>query len=563
MTAILLQLPVLLLMVTTTIAAYNINVIPEVIHGETRIRGFRDVVDKDFVLGGLFPVHSGTDCKILRQQRGLERLEAMLFTIDRINNDTSLLPNLTIGYDVRDTCSKETTAVTEALDIVLGFDAVDTSTQRLPARNATAHLSGIVGPAASSLSIPTATLLGLPPFQLPLVSYASSNVALSNKDLYEYFLRTIPSDSFQANAMVDLVSYFGWEYVSVIFNDNSYGEPGTYAFMYGAMQRDICIDYRGGIVQQEISGTEVFSETIKNTVSGLLNSIASVIVAFTDEATIMALFEELRERESSRKFVWIASDAWANSGVIRDDFADIAKGTFGFQPRTSTDHEYVEEFAEYFSQLTPSTNVRDPFFLEYYESYCNKNGTDCPSGVTSNPSYSQGNIVPFIIDAVYVFTHAIQNFLDNNCDSPLKWNRATQQCDGMINELNGENLLGYIFNVTFNSIQNRSVSFDENGDRGSGVFEIIHLQVDENGTSEYVSIATWNSVYEKNALRLLNNIDGIEKIISRCSEPCRKGMIRRITTPSCPSCFECIPCVGPTYSMNSSDTECNICPNNH
>ena len=34
-------------------------------------------------------------------------LEAMLFAIDRINNDMNLLPNLTIGYDVRDSCNDE------------------------------------------------------------------------------------------------------------------------------------------------------------------------------------------------------------------------------------------------------------------------------------------------------------------------------------------------------------------------------------------------------------------------------------------------------------------------
>ena len=63
------------------------------------------------MFGGLFLVYSGIDCKMLRQQRGLERLEAMLFAIDRINNDTSLLPNLTIGYDVGDTCSEETIGI--------------------------------------------------------------------------------------------------------------------------------------------------------------------------------------------------------------------------------------------------------------------------------------------------------------------------------------------------------------------------------------------------------------------------------------------------------------------
>ena len=550
-----LQLPVLLCMVTMTVAVYNINETSEVING-ARIRGFRDVVDKDFVFGGLFPVHSGTDCKMLRQQRGLERLEAMLFAIDRINNDTSLLPNLTIGYDVRDTCSEETIGIDEALDMIVrsGSLTVDSQMECVQAGNSSTRLSGIVGAAASSVSTPTATLLGLRLFQSPLVSYASSSAALSNKNLYEYFLRTIPPDSFQANAMVDLVSNFGWEYVSVIFNDNTYGEPGTDAFIDGAMQRGICIDYRRGIVQQEISGPEVFRETINETISDLLNSTASVVVAFTDEATIMALFEELRGRNSTRRFVWIASDAWASSGVIRDDFADIANGTFGFQPHT----EHVKEFAEYFSQLTPSTNVRDPFFPEYFESYCNESGTDCPDGhVASNPSYSQGNIVPLIIDAVYVFAHAIQNFLDNNCDSPLRWDRATQQCDGMVNELNGENLLGYVFNVTFTGIQNRNVSFDENGDPRSGVYEIVHLQIDENGTGKYVPVGIWDS----GALQL-NNIQ-FEEIYSRCSEPCNDGMIRRITNPSCPSCFECIPCVGPTYSTNSSNTECNTCPNNH
>ena len=557
---ILLHLPVLLYMVSSTIAVYNINVTSEEIRGEARIRGFRDVVDKDFVFGGLFPVHSGTNCKMLRQQRGLERLEAMLFAIDRINDDPTLLSNLTIGYDVRDTCSEETIGIDEALDMIVrsGSLTVDSQMECVQAGNSSTRLSGIVGAAASSVSTPTATLLGLRLFQSPLVSYASSSAALSNKNLYEYFLRTIPPDSFQANAMVDLVSYFGWEYVSVIFNDNTYGEPGTDAFIDGAMQRSICIDYRKGIVQQEISGPELFSETINETISDLLNSTASVVVAFTDEATIMALFKELRERNSTREFVWIASDAWASSGVIRDDFVDIAKGTFGFQPHT----EHVEEFAGYFSQLTPSANIRDPFFPEYYESYCNENGTDCPNGVTSNPSYSQGNIVPLIIDAVYVFAHAIQNFLNNNCDKPLRWDRATQQCDGMINELNGENLLDYIFNVTFNGIQNRSVSFDENGDPRSGVYEIVHLQVDENGIGEYVSAGIWDSLNANGALRL-NDSAQFKVIYSRCSDPCSDGMIRRITNPSCPSCFECIPCVGPTYSMNNSNTECNTCPNNH
>ena len=561
MIVVLVLLQILCYLIATTTAFYNFGTASEIIN-DTRLRGFRDVYNKDFVLGGLFPVHSGTDCKTLRQQRGLERLEAMLFAIDRINNDTNLLPDLTIGYDVRDTCSEETTGLDEALDMIVRSSSltVDALMQCVLAGNASTRMSGIVGAAASSVSTPTATMLGLQIFQSPLVSYASSSAALSNKNLYEYFLRTFPPDSFQANAMVDLVSYFGWKYISVIFNDNDYGQPGTDAFINSAMKRGICIDYRRGITQSEISGEKEFNETINETVDDLLNTTANVLLAFTDEATIMALFRVLRERNYTRRFVWIASDAWANSNAVRDNFPEIARGTFGFEPHA----QHVNEFADYFSQLTPSMNIRDPFFPEYYAAFCSEDTTNCTKGVTDSPSYTQGNIVPLVIDAVYVFAHAIQNFLEDNCDSPLRWNAVTQRCDGMINEFNGEILLGYLFNVTFDGIQNRNVNFDKNGDP-PGVYEIIHLQINENGIGEYVSVGLWDSLGTEGALQLNNaaQLEEFKEIKSRCSEPCGEGFVRSITSPTCSSCFNCIPCVGSTYSMNSTDTNCSLCSDNH
>ena len=75
-------------------AVYNYN---ETSETTLLTNGFRNI-DKDFVIGGLFPVHSHNSSGL----GNLELLEAMLFAIDRINHDLNLLPNLTIGYDVRD-----------------------------------------------------------------------------------------------------------------------------------------------------------------------------------------------------------------------------------------------------------------------------------------------------------------------------------------------------------------------------------------------------------------------------------------------------------------------------
>ena len=42
---------------------------------------------------------------------GVEYAEAMLFAVDSINSDQNLLPGITLGYDIRDTCSLDFVAI--------------------------------------------------------------------------------------------------------------------------------------------------------------------------------------------------------------------------------------------------------------------------------------------------------------------------------------------------------------------------------------------------------------------------------------------------------------------
>ena len=549
----------------TTAAVYNYNETSEQIIFEPDhdfLSGFRNINNKDFVIGGLFPVY---DCKSSGLD-DLEMLEAMLFAIDRINNDMSLLPNLTIGYDVRDSCNDEMIGRDEALDIASRYNSNRLTNISTPV------LLGIVGPAYTPVTTSVATLLSRDFIQIPLINYASSDVALNDKNFYEYLLRTIPSDDLVTDAIVDLVSYFGWEYVSVIFSDDEYGVSVSNAFADSAMMHGICIDEK-----IDISLSLEANETVPEAVQTLLKSTATVVVLFIDNNTALALFEELSKINNTSKFVWIASDEWVGSQILQDKFPEIAREVFAFQ--LSNDH--VEEFDDYFSQLNTSTNIRNPFFNDsrynyiYFYIYCRyvyeyegsgsgyiyTSKYDCPDDLTSESGYTQGEMVPFAINAVYAFAHALQNFLDNNCDEPLRWDRVNRQCDRMKSNLTGENLLGYLRNVAFNGIQNYTVKFDENGD-ATGVYDISSLQTNESGQYDHVSAGSWNSAYEENTL-MLDNTYGIEEVNSRCSKPCDDGLIRIITDPNCPLCFECIPCVGPRYSMNSNGTNCSLCSDNH
>ena len=71
-------------------------------------------------------------------------------------------------------------------------------------------------------TLQVANLLRL--FKIPQVSYASTSAALSDKSRFEYFARTVPPDNFQARAMVDILQYFNWTFISTVNSEGDYGK---------------------------------------------------------------------------------------------------------------------------------------------------------------------------------------------------------------------------------------------------------------------------------------------------------------------------------------------------
>lgn len=83
------------------------------------------VVEGDLVLGGLMMVHEREDsitCGPVMPQGGIQALEAMLYTLDRLNYaQDPLLPNVTIGAHILDDCDKDTYGLEMAVDFIKGM----------------------------------------------------------------------------------------------------------------------------------------------------------------------------------------------------------------------------------------------------------------------------------------------------------------------------------------------------------------------------------------------------------------------------------------------------------
>lgn len=92
-------------------------------------------------------------------------------------------------------------------------------------------------------------------FQFSQVSFFSTSPELSNKQRFEYFSRTIPSDHYQVKAMVDIVRRMGWSYISIIYEESNYGIKVRYELFvkYFSCLCFICAPY---VVRKTLSLTQ-------------------------------------------------------------------------------------------------------------------------------------------------------------------------------------------------------------------------------------------------------------------------------------------------------------------
>lgn len=147
------------------------------------------IMEGDVMLGGLFPIHQKgvkTRCGAINKDRGVQRLEAMLFALERINNDPNILKDIKLGAIILDTCSSDSYALNQSLEFIrasisnvdaTAFECADGSLPKLKFN--TKAITGVVGGSYSEVSLQVANLLRL--FRIPQISPASTGTSLSDK----------------------------------------------------------------------------------------------------------------------------------------------------------------------------------------------------------------------------------------------------------------------------------------------------------------------------------------------------------------------------------------------
>ncbi|XP_030809668.1 extracellular calcium-sensing receptor [Camarhynchus parvulus] len=557
----------------------------------------------DIILGGLFPIHFGVAAKdqdlksrpesvecIRYNFRGFRWLQAMIFAIEEINSSPTLLPNMTLGYRIFDTCNTVSKALEATLSFVaqnkidsLNLDEFCNCSEHIPSTIA------VVGATGSGISTAVANLLGL--FYIPQVSYASSSRLLSNKNQFKSFLRTIPNDEHQATAMADIIEYFRWNWVGTIAADDDYGRPGIEKFREEAEERDICIDF------SELISQYSDEEEIQQVVEVIQNSTARVIVVFSSGPDLEPLIKEIVRRNITGK-IWLASEAWASSSLIAmPEFFRVIGSTIGFALKAgqipgfreflqkvhpkSTNNGFAKEFwEETFNCYLPDGSKTSPastsFHKGHEEGLGAGNGTSAfrppctgdeniTSVETPYMDYTHLRISYNVYLAVYSIAHALQDIY--TC-TPGKGLFTNGSCAD-IKKVEAWQVLKHLRHLNFTNNMGEQVDFDEFGDL-VGNYSIINWHLSpEDGSVVFEEVGHYN-VYAKKGERLFINENKIlwggfskEVPFSNCSRDClpgtRKGIIEG--EPTC--CFECVDCPDGEYSDETDASACDKCPEDY
>uniref|UniRef100_A0A8C6SSK8 G-protein coupled receptors family 3 profile domain-containing protein n=1 Tax=Neogobius melanostomus TaxID=47308 RepID=A0A8C6SSK8_9GOBI len=460
----------------------------------------------------------------------------MLFAIAEINNSSDLLPGVSLGYRMYDSCGSTPHGLAGALALANGNEATFVSSETPCTRSA--QMQAILGVSASSVCMAIATVIG--PFNLPLVDFATC-ACLSDKAKYPSFFRTIPSDLYQSRALAQLVRHFGWTWVGAIRTNDDYGNNGMATFTETANQLGICLEYSVPFISTDPP------EELLSIVNIIKQSTSKVIVTFIQPEDIIILITALSEHNVT-DYQWVGTEAWIfDSKTVAMNKHHILDGAIG----VSIPEAHVRGIEEFMMDVKPLNSSGNQLFTKFWEAlfsceFNSKNnhkrctGTEDLSDVKN--SFTDMSLMPIlnnVYKGVYAVAHALHKIL--KCNKPVT-----------------------LTNIRFQTKEGEEVYFNENGDPAAK-YEIINWQPTAQGTVELVTVGLYDASLPVDRQLTLQNASlfwaqNSKQGTSICSKPCLPGTRKVLQKGKPVCCYDCAPCAEGEISNTTDSITCIQCP---
>ncbi|XP_055023109.2 taste receptor type 1 member 1-like [Misgurnus anguillicaudatus] len=447
---------------------------------------------------------------------GYQMFQVMRFAVEEINNSSTLLPNVSLGYEVFDYCSD-----TKNFPSVFSFISQNGSIN--PQEKLNSHQTKVIastGPYGNTRTINIAPLITMD--LIPLVNYGATSYTLSDKLQYPSFIRTIPSNKDLIQMIIHIIRWFGWNWVAFLGDPDS--EEGLQLFNNYIRNTGICLAY-----QEILSQSANYSLTLKKIDKLNINVIVVFTVSqYAKNIIKTAITKNIRDK------VWIADETWSmNQQLLKEPGIEKIGTIIGITERFLS----LPGFNEFIYKTKETTEVypNDNTESEIHTKTCNQNCDNCSlvtaeEIINEDPTFSIS-----IYAAIYTIAHALHKVLHCNI---TQCNKNTTVKPYM--------LLGEIKKLDF-PLNGRQVKYDDNGDPAVS-YAVVIWNTETNPPSiemvgTYDTYPKFNFTIDNSLMSWRNNTS---VPFSNCSVECKEGFSReQVGYHHC--CFLCKKCPQNSY----------------
>ncbi|XP_018086397.1 vomeronasal type-2 receptor 26 [Xenopus laevis] len=482
----------------------------------------------------------------------LRHLIVFIYAVEEINNSAEILPNITLGFQIYDSCISEVVALMSTFSIL--------SERPEPILNFICQKrQKTVAFIGHMLSSATHTIAGITQlYGYPQVSYGALGPMFNDRVRFPAIYRTVPNEYSQFKAIIQLLTHFEWTWVGIIISDDDSNLQASEELSKQMRQSGICVSF----LERTPKPTESNGEGILKVINVIKRASARVIILYCSTEAFIYLQSKLK---GVRKVTWISSVTFNFITDFPSETNLHAFTTFNGSLAISLHSEEIPGFEGFFSEATLGNMPGNTFIEDYwlFNHGCPNVSLDSRGNQCLKETYKKNilmlegkyRITYTTYMAVYALAHALHDM-----------HSSTSLLTNLPNVFSGKirmKLNHYLRNVHLRTSSGGVFRFDENGNI-PGIFDILNWNVFENGTITRTQVGSFLISRVPQLLiddsKITWNPHFHETPFSMCSIPCSYGFRIAHQIGQAPCCFDCIPCSDGEIANKTNMENCWICP---
>ncbi|XP_074083821.1 extracellular calcium-sensing receptor-like [Macrotis lagotis] len=487
----------------------------------------------------------------------------MLFAVEEANRDPNFLPNVTVGFQLYDSCVSGTQALGSTLGLLSG--------QHLPTPNFDCHpqhqLLGVIGGLTSPESEAMAALLSV--YQVSQISHGSQHPQFSDHHRFPSFLRTVPSRAHLPQAMAKMLLHFQWTWVGLVGSDS-----GAFESLDQELRKEV--GKNGGCVSfsEKIDYHKVH---IDNAVDAIQDSTAKVIICDCYHVHFILLAKTLQKKNVTNR-IWLMSTSFlADASVLNREAREMLNGSLILEIHSGL----LPGLEHFLSTLHPTMYPDNHMIKLFWQELlgCTWPGLKhfgSPEGQVSQNCTGLEQLTPTLLSALNLndLTSTYQAYLaakaflvayDNlRACSPGKGPFTDGNC-AIRGDVKPWQLLQYLRTVNFTTEAQEKIFFKKNGEIPA-IFDVINLYLAPDYTLQTTKVGHLDFREPPGKELVINSsiiiwAKGPGKVpLSDCSKICPLGTRKSAVQgqPSC--CYQCLHCPKGEIAYVPDSASCLKCP---